>query len=124
MKTFKLALFALALSALACAQSGAPSGNVATFNLCSTCSIRQFIPGMNYLPPQVQVWIYDPAVSDAYSVTLVYVGVADGVSHTVTQLVAGFGGTNTVWYAPFDAVSISSVRVLPLKFSGAAIATP
>lgn len=114
---------ALSLFAFMAELSFAQSGSVSTFNLCSSCAIRQFIPGMANIPPQVQVWIFDPpAGNDAYLITLTYQG-TDGAAHTLTQYVAGFGGTNTMWPAPVDALSVASVKVQPMKLTGAAFQT-
>jgi len=111
-------LFALT----AFAQTPTSTITVQGINMCSTCAIRQFIPGALQMPPFVQVFIYDTALSDAgYTVTLTYT-TTDGAQHiTSAYFPAGtvFNG-NLVSLAFFnvDAV-IASARVLAQAYTGA-----
>jgi hypothetical protein len=118
MKASKLGLALLTFAAFSFAQTG----NIATLNFGSQSPLRQILPIGN-MPPEVQVWIYDPpAGNDGYSVTLSY-QLADGSQHVATQIVAGMGA-NTLVIFLVDAPTVASVKVLPMKFTGAAIQTP
>ena len=114
MKLLSLFVF-LAVSAFGQSLSFLP------LNLNSTATIRQIVP-MSNVPPMVQIFINDTTGSDAYSVTLSYHD-ADGTAHTVAiaQLAAFRGSLNTLAVFTGDAFAIDSVKVMPLKLTGAAV---